>query len=97
MFFFQIFNFSETVVNIPEFYVSNRGKCMLLQDGYRYTKQGENLQKNQCSWRCAYTKNARYVCKSYATTYYEDKQEKVIFRGQHYHSPMPIPRKKRSK
>lgn len=63
---------------------------MLTYNGYRYTRQRKcerEYRANRFGWRCVFRQNGRYACKSYATTYCDDNQQKAQFRGQHYHPP----------
>lgn len=58
---------------------------MLNHNGYRYTEL--NKKNGRVTWRCAFRQNARYVCKSYATTFYVGPQQRASFRGRHCHAP----------
>lgn len=78
------------MIDNPEFYISNKGKCMLTYNGYRYTKQRKSAKEEKAQrfcWRCVHTNNGRYFCKSYATTYFVGDQQKASFRGVHLHPP----------
>lgn len=70
---------------MPQYEVSQKGREMLIVDGYKYTKRlGGSSDKIQ--WRCAFRENNRYVCTAKATTHKNDDKH-IELRGVHLHPP----------
>lgn len=70
-------------ISVHKYIVSQRGKCMLTCNGYKYVETSR--KSGITSWRCSVTKKRRYFCHAKAYTKLQDGVEIVTFKESHCH------------
>lgn len=86
-FFFRLHGFADVIK--PTYSVSERGKLVLVHDGFKYTQNGDARATHDgitTRWRCRQSISGLFPCKAKAyTKLYNDGVEHVTFNGSHCH------------